>query len=332
MNYDVCGIGNPLVDILIHVNENFIKDHNLNKGVMHLIDIKQKRDLLKSLQSYSSAITTEIGGSCPNTLTTLSKLGARVALAGKIGNDEHGKIFENKILQKNVASFLKKGNLDTGTSIILITPDGERTMNTYLGACQEFSPNDLSEDMIKKSNYFYFTGYMWDTDSQKLATRKAIDIAKDNDVKVVFDLADPFAVNRYRNDFLDLLKNDIDISLANAEEAKILTGLNPRDAAIEIGKFCNTTVIKNGEHETYIMNNGNLYTIESFSTDVVDTTGAGDNFAAGFIYGLIRGLPIENCGKIASFVALKCIEKVGAHAPDNILELAINKFDFLKIG
>ena len=297
---------------------------------MHLIDLEQKRALLNSLQSNSFEITTEIGGSCPNTLTTLSKLGIKTALAGKIGNDELGNLFKSKIQQKNVDSFLKRGNLDTGTSIIFITPDGERTMNTYLGACQEFSDNDLSEEMIKNSKYFYFTGYMWDTEPQKAAIIKAIEIAKTNNVRIVFDLADPFAVNRYKNDFLDLLEKHIDISLANAEEAKILTGLNPKEAANEIGKFCTTTVIKNGQYETYIMNNKNLYTIESFSTEVVDTTGAGDNFAAGFLYGLLEGLPIEDCGKIASFIALKCIEKIGAHAPDNILELVINNFKFLQ--
>lgn len=330
MKYDISGIGNPLVDILTYTDEDFLKSNNLNKGVMHLIDLEQKRALLNSLQSNSFEITTEIGGSCPNTLTTLSKLGIKTALAGKIGNDELGNLFKSKIQQKNVDSFLKRGNLDTGTSIIFITPDGERTMNTYLGACQEFSDNDLSEEMIKNSKYFYFTGYMWDTEPQKAAIIKAIEIAKTNNVRIVFDLADPFAVNRYKNDFLDLLEKHIDISLANAEEAKILTGLNPKEAANEIGKFCTTTVIKNGQYETYIMNNKNLYTIESFSTEVVDTTGAGDNFAAGFLYGLLEGLPIEDCGKIASFIALKCIEKIGAHAPDNILELVINNFKFLQ--
>ena len=331
MRYDVSGIGNPLVDILTHVDEDFLEEHNLHKGVMHLIDINQKRSLLNSLKTHSADLITEIGGSCPNTMTTLSKLGARTSLAGKIGNDELGRIFEDKIQQKNVASFLKTGELDTGTSIILITPDGERTMNTYLGACQEFSPDDLSEKMIKHSKYFYFTGYMWDTDPQKAATMKAIDIAKRNNVKVVFDLADPFAVNRYKVDFLSLLKKHIDITLANAEEAKILTGLPPDKAAAEIGKFCNTTVIKNGADETYISNNNELYTIESFKTQVVDTTGAGDNFAAGFLFGLLQGLSLENCGKVASFVALKCIEKIGAHAPDNILELVLNRFDFIRL-
>ena len=327
MKYKVSGIGNPLVDILIHIDEEFLKKYNLHKGIMHLIDTKQKRELLENFKDMN--LKTEIGGSCPNTLATLSKLGVRTAIAGKVGNDELGKFFKDKILKNNVGSYIRTANSDTGASVILITPDGERTMNTYLGTCQEFSPSDLSDEMIKNSNYFYFTGYMWDTENQKSATRKAIDIARENNIKVIFDLADPFAVSRYKDDFLSLLEKDVDISLANAEEARILTGLNPGEAAIEIGKLSKITAIKNGEKETYIVNNGELHIVDSYSTNVVDTTGAGDNFAAGFIYGILNGLSIEDCGKIASYVALKCIEKVGAHAPDNILEIIMNKFDFL---
>ncbi len=327
--HKVCGLGNPLVDILIHVDEDFIKKYNLNKGVMHLITQKEKAALLDAI--YNFDYQTEVGGSAPNTITTLSKLGIKTALAGKVGDDELGNLFVEKLVQKGVRSFLKKSSTDTGISIVLITPDGERTMNTYLGASREFKPEELDEEMIKNSEYFYFTGYMWDTENQKAATIKAIEIAKRNGVKVIFDLADPFAVDRYRDDFIALLKNDIDIALANSEEARLLTGISePSKAVRELGKTCNTFIVKNGEKETYIAHNGDIHSVKSFKTRVIDTTGAGDNFAAGFIFGIINQLSVEESCRIASFVALKTIEKVGAQAPDNIFEMVKNRFNSIK--
>ncbi len=322
--YDVCGMGNPLVDVLTMVDDPFLEKNGLNRGIMHLIDKERKNELLDLIRGRSK--TVEAGGSCPNTIATLALLGARVALTGKIGKDEYGRTFEQKIKAKGIASYLRKDRYDTGVCTILITPDKERTMNTYLGACREFSIDDLPVDMIRQSRYFYFTGYMWDTRKQKEAISYGLELAKKYGVKIVFDIADPFAVERHRDDFLRIIESSADIVFANAQEAFILQDAHlpsedVAEATRSLGSCCDLAVVKNGSADTHMYSRGTMLTVPSFKSDVRDTTGAGDNFAAGFLFGLIKDLSLAQCGRIASFVASKTIEKIGAQAPENIREL-----------
>ncbi len=319
MKFDICGIGNPLVDILVYVEDEFIEKHGLNKGVMHLIDDDQRKRLLGLVQDKNPEY--QAGGSCPNTMAALSLLGAKTALAGAIGSDELGVLYEKKITDRGVRSFLTHTESPTGTSIILITPDKERTMNTHLAACREFRTEDLPLDVVKRSSIFYFTGYMWDTENQKAATRRAMEVAKESGASIVFDVADPMAVERYREDFLEIIERDADIVLANRKEAELLTGENVEDAVCTLNRLCHTAVVKNGDCDTLIGCNSTVYAVPCFTSDVRDTTGAGDNFAAGFLYGIMRRLDIELCGTAASFVAAKTIEKIGAQAPDDIRTL-----------
>lgn len=319
MKLEVCGLGNPLMDILVYIDDEFLERNGLKKGIMHLIDDGQRRRLLSLIEDR--VVEYQAGGSCPNTITALSLLGAKTALTGKIGKDDLGTSYQEKIVQKGVKSFLKREKGVTGTSIILITPDKERTMNTHLAACREFRKDDLPPQMVQNSNYLYFTGYMWDTENQKEATRYAIEIAKSSGTRVVFDVADPMAVERYRDDFLDLIEKDVDIVLANRTETELLTGESIEKAVYTLNKLCHTSVIKNGDSDTFIGCEGRVCTVPVFKSDVKDTTGAGDNFAAGFIYGLMKCFDIELCGVAASFVAAKTIEKIGAQAPDNISDL-----------
>jgi sugar/nucleoside kinase (ribokinase family) len=319
IRFDVSGMGNPLVDILVNVEESFLRRHGLEKGIMHLIDEKRRSGLLDSIKGRK--IQVEAGGSCPNTMSALGVLGVRSALTGKVGEDEYGIAFEEQIQRRNVASYIRRGKSPTGTSIILITPDKERTMNTFLGSCREYGKQDLPREMIEGSSFFYFTGYMWDTENQKAAVREALSVAKRGKTRIIFDAADPAAAERYRADFLDLIKNDVDIVLANAQESAILTGKPADDGVRELGEHAEIAVVKNGADDTRIYSRGEYFRVPTFKAAVKDTTGAGDNFSAGFIYGLIKGFPLDRCGAIASFVAAKTIEKVGARVPDNIREL-----------
>jgi sugar/nucleoside kinase (ribokinase family) len=320
--YDVFGMGNPLVDVLVTVEDHFLAENDLNRGIMHLVD-KDRKNLLQTLVQDRPKII-EIGGSCPNTISTLAQLGVRVALTGKIGDDEYGRAFEEKTISRGIDSYLRRGDYDTGVCTIFITPDKERTMNTYLGACREYSVDDLPVEAIANSRFFYFTGYMWDTKHQKEAISYALEIAKKHGVSIVFDVADPFAVERHRGDFLHIIKHSVDIVFANAQEAHLLRDAHlvstsdVREAAECLGSTCELAVVKNGGGDTLMFESGSLLTIPSFSSKVLDTTGAGDNFAAGFLFGLIKGYPIELCGRIASFVAAKTIEKIGAQVPENI--------------
>lgn len=355
--YDVSGLGNPLVDILTVVDDSFLSANGLNRGIMHLIDKERKDILIQTLKGRGygiaesagsetnsidkanlnpsgtglvvkagvdskTGLVIEAGGSCPNTIATLALLDVRTALAGGIGHDDYGRIFSEKIREKGISSYLRKGPADTGICIVLITPDKERTMNTYLGACRNFSRGDITAEMIEKSRFFYFTGYMWDTTNQKGAVTSAIEIAKKNGVKIVFDIADPFAVDRHRSDFLKIIEDSADIVFANAMEADILydtRGQKDISTAVrQMGRLCEIAVVKNSADDTHISYSGEMVKIPSFRTEVQDTTGAGDNFAAGFLYGLINKFEPEKCCTIASFVASKTIEKIGAQAPVDI--------------
>jgi sugar/nucleoside kinase (ribokinase family) len=322
--YDVCGMGNPLVDVLVTVDDLFLKQHGLRRGVMHLIEKERKDELLHILSGRDQVV--EVGGSCPNTISTLALLGARTALTGKIGDDAFGRAFEDGIKQKSIDSYLSRGDFDTGICTILITPDKERTMNTYLGACREYRIEDLPVDMIRQSRYFYITGYMWDTKNQKEAISYALEVARKYGVRIVFDIADPFAVERHRDDFLHIIEHAADIVFANAQEAHILynpeaTNEDVCAATRSLGRLCGLAVVKNGELDTHLCAGEDYLTVPSFKTEVKDTTGAGDNFAAGFLHGLINGYSLELCGRLASFVASKTIETIGAHAPENIRSL-----------
>jgi sugar/nucleoside kinase (ribokinase family) len=308
--YDVYGIGNPLVDILVHVTDKHLQELHLNKGIMHLINEDSRNIIIEKIKDLPQTISA--GGDCPNTIVALAMCGLRAVLSGKIGDDDFGELFEKKIMEKGVISGIVKEKGITGSSIILISDDSERTMNTFLGKCRDFSKKDLDIKKLKQSRYLYFTGYMWDTDSQKDATMRAIEIAKSNNVLIAFDVADPFAVKRYKEDFLTIIKNHADIVFANEEEAKILFDSSTAEEAIlELSKHCEIAVVKCGAKGSFVKKD-KLVFISGFKTQAIDTTGAGDMYAAGFLYSICMGYDLELCGKIASFLASRVVSRVGA--------------------
>ena len=194
----VYGIGNPLIDVIVNVTDEELKNLGLYKGTMNLINLDKRLELTAFIKGKAPQFSC--GGSCPNTVITLSSLGIETTLAGKIGSDEYGTIYKSRLNSLNVRDNLAVSEENvTGSSIILITPDSERTMNTYLGANRDFCPDDVIESEVARADFFQFTGYMWDTKNQMEAIRKAMDIAKRNNVKISFDIADPFAVGRYHD-------------------------------------------------------------------------------------------------------------------------------------
>ncbi len=308
----VYGIGNTLIDIISSVEYEDLDKLGLTKGIMQLIDADFREKLVNFMKDKEKLYSC--GGSCPNTIITLSMLGINTILSGKVGRDEFGRNYHKNLTKYNTKDELIDCDNITGSSIIFDTPDSERTMNTYLCANREFNIDDVNVESLKKSNYFYFTGYMWDTENQKQAIMKALDICKDENIKVVFDIADPFAVKRYKETFLELIQNYVDIVFANKEEAKIMyENEDPFVNCVKLGKICETAIVKNGIKGSYISHKGEIHNIAVHgSKNPVDTTGAGDIYAAGFIYGLCKGLNIEACGKIASILAGEIISQVGA--------------------
>lgn len=309
----VYGIGNPLMDILVDVDESDLELLDLNKGIMHLIDDERRCKIDGHLGDRDRKMLP--AGSAPNTLMSLGLLGVKSVLAGKIGNDEVGAHYSSSLEKNNVVSGLKCSDRITGSSIIMISEDGERTMNTHLGACQDFCAEDIDEELIAKAKYLYFTGYMWDTDSQKAAILRAISVAKENGTKVIFDVADPFVVSRNKDEFLKLIKDSVDIVFANEEEAKILLdNESPMECVALLSGMVDIALVKIGEKGSLIKEreSGEIIEIPANIVDCVDTTGAGDIYASGFIYGLANDFAVEESGVFASFLASQIVTSKGA--------------------
>ncbi len=327
MELSVYGIGNPLIDIVVQVTEVELASLGLHKGTMHLIGEERRSELLAFIDGKK--ITYECGGSAPNTLVTLALFGEKVMLAGKVGRDEYGELYARRLADLSIEGELACCEAPTGTSIILVTPDSERTMNTYLGANRRFSPEDVAEDAVRESDYLYFAGYMWDTENQKNGVMKAIAAAEEAGVQVVFDLADPFAVSRNREAFLRLVREHADIVFANGEEARILfDNYDPGECAKSLGGLCSISVVKDGARGSYVFNEDRLSHIPVRPVRALDSTGAGDTYSAGFILGLLRGLSHPEAARLASHLAGKVIRKHGAQlSASDVAAVRLSDYD-----
>lgn len=318
----IFGIGNPLIDVVINATDEDLVSLELEKGTMELVDEKRQQQLI----SYFKDKTPQYfpGGSAPNTILACTGLGIKSHISGKIGMDDLGNKYMKRVNEYGVDSGLVRTDGRTGSSIILVTPDGERTMNTNLGLCQEYCSDDIDEEKLSRSKFLYFTGYMWDTDSQKSAIKKAIRIAHDNNVKVVFDVADPFAVSRNRDSFLKIINQEIDIIFANQSEIQILMESENLDFCIDnLMKIVNWGGIKLGKKGSLIFKNDEKYVIKPSPVHALDSTGAGDMYAAGFLTSLAKGKEYGNVGQIAVHLAEEVIQIQGAQfKKDAIMNLA----------
>ncbi len=333
----VYGIGNPLIDLIFKVEDAELLALELNKGIMHLVDEAQRHKILDFLQGR--AHTRSPGGDVPNTLINLALLGNKVCLGGKVGDDEYGQSYQAQLSDCRVLSRLSLMDGKTGSSLILVSPDGERTMLTYLGVCQEFSASDLDQNCLQTSDIVYFTGYMWDSVKQKAAVREAIRLCEHHDKTLAFDLADPFAVRRNRDDFLNLITDHVDILFANAEEVRILCNQTKlEDCAKQLAELTSVVVIKDGANGCVLARGDLLLKVEAFTVQAVDTTGAGDTFASGFIHGILQasqagdkvllGLDqakLRRSAIIASYLASRVISRAGSQLTAQEMP-AITKF------
>lgn len=307
--YDVSSICNALMDILVEADDDDIKSLELNKGIMHLVDETRQNQVKNHFAQKQS--TLELGGSSLNAIRTLAALGAKTSFAGMIGKDGFGKHIENRMSELGIDAQLQHSDTsETGTCFILVTPDGERTMNTNLGASCLFDETLVPEDVIADSKIFHFCGYQWGSPEQKKAIKKAVDIAKQRGVTISFDVADPFVVEHNRNDFIDIIK-DADIVFANRDEAKLLYQSDPETACDEITKTGAIAVIKLGADGALIGRNQERIAVKPVATSVVDTTAAGDMFASGFLYGYYNDKSLEDCGRIAATLASDVISRIG---------------------
>ena len=314
----IYGIGNPIVDIIFHVSDDDIKTLGLQKGTMSLVTKKRQTEIIHYLQIENASIFP--GGSAPNTIITCNGLGISSVLSGKIGNDKFGKIYLDQINKYDVFSKVVQGNGSTGTSVVLITPDAERTMNTHLGMCREYNVKDIDEKLLMSSSFLYFTGYMWDTDSQKEAIQKAVDIAQSNNLKICFDVADPFVVERNREEFLEFIKNTVDIVFANQPELLILFQSEDVDRSIDrLMNIVKCGGVKLGKKGSIVFNDLEKNKIEPKLISAKDTTGAGDMYAAGFLSQFFITNDYIASGEMGSALAEEIIQINGAQFDKNML-------------
>ena len=305
----ILGIGNAIVDVICKVNDNFIEQNNLTKSTMKLFfDENEFKQLLTNLKIEK----TVSGGSVANSIVGLSQLGNEVGFIGKVSDDNFGSKYEEGLKKENVRYFYskKKENLPTGTCLILVTPDSERTMCTFLGTAGKINEDDVSSDAIKKSKIIFLEGYLWDEGEPKKAFDKAINNAN----KVAMSLSDLFCVDRHKPHFLNLVKNKLDIAFANEQEITSLIEAKNFDEVINFSKQLNKLMIITRGQKGAVAINGDEVVENDIQKDlkIIDLTGAGDLFAAGFLHGYINKLSTKECLEKGTEMSSKVIQQIGA--------------------
>ena len=322
--FDVVGIGNAIVDVLSNADDSFLEKHKLIKGSMTIID-SEAAEKLYGLMDSNVEVS---GGSAANTIACIASAGGSGAFVGKVCQDKLGDVFTNDIRGAGV-SYQTKPGLDGGPTarcLIYVTPDAERTMQTFLGACTTLGPNDIDEKVIVTSKIIYLEGYLYDPPQAKAAFVKAAKLAKNAGRKVALSLSDPFCVDRHRAAFIDLVDNHVDILFANEDEIKSLYQVNVFDEALaRVRDNCDVVALTRGSQGSVIVSGDKSYVLEAEKAhDIVDTTGAGDSYAAGFLYGLTQGKDLEMCGRFGGILAADIISNYGARSK-NDLEVVLSK-------
>jgi len=330
--HSLYGVENPLMDVIAHVDYGFLERFGKAPGAMHLVEYGEVSRLLAEIGSFR----TSPGGSAANTTRGIAWLAggngralrdailgrpARPSVApyapvfnGAIGRDPRGDEFASRIAGAGVHAALVRKDTPTGTSVILVTPDGERTMNTFLGACRDFQVEDLDLERLAVSRMLYLTGYLWDTENQRRAAERAAKFARDDgrEITVAFDLADSFAVRRYGEKFRAWIPGRVDVLFGNRDELSLLTGSScDEDCVADAAGLAPIVVMKMGEKGCMVGWEGRYETVPGVSVKVVDTTGAGDAFAAGFLHGRLEGASPLDCARLANALAARIVSVEG---------------------
>lgn len=309
----IIGIGNALVDIIVFIDDDALLERlELPKGSMQLVDIDKSTAIRNACEHLDSSFAS--GGSAANTIYGLAKLGVDTSFIGKIGKDDYGAIFRNDLVKSNISPILMSSNTHSGRAVALISPDKERTFATHLGAAVELGAEDIKADYFKGMDYMHIEGYMVYNNA---LLDKAVKLAKENGLMVSIDMASYNVVDDNLEFLQYIVKDYVDIVFANEEEARSFTGKEPEEALDDFAALCDIAVVKTGRNGSLVKNGSSRYSIDAIKADVIDTNGAGDIFAAGFLYGLSKGWKLDKCGKAGSVLAGNIIEKTGARLDDD---------------
>ncbi len=323
IRFDILGIGNAMVDVVTRVEETFLSRHDMHKGAMILIDDKAAETLYAAMPPG----TESSGGSAGNTCAVAAALGARVAYLGKVADDQLGEVFAHDMTAQGVhfPSPRATGGAPTARCLILVTPDGQRTMNTFLGACVTFGEADVDEDLVAAAAVTYLEGYLFDPPAAQAAFRRAAAAAHRAGRQVALSLSDAFCVGRHREAFRDLVANHVDILFANETEITSLYEKNTFEEAAEAARAdVALAALTRSEAGSVILRGDETVTVAAAATKVVDTTGAGDAYAAGFLAGWTAGKPLATCGRMGSVAAAEVISHYGARPEADLKALMAN--------
>jgi sugar/nucleoside kinase (ribokinase family) len=319
---DVLGVGNALVDVLSHEGHDFVERHGLRVGTMSLVDEG------RALQLYDAMGPASLvsGGSAANTMVGIASFGGRAGFVGRVGDDELGEVFAHDIRAAGVA-FTTPPCTDgtpTGRCLVVVTPDAQRTMGTFLGASAGIGPGEVDAGSVASAGIVYLEGYLWDEPHAKAAMRAAADAAHAHDRQVAFTLSDPFCVDRHRDEFLELVRHDVDVLFANEQEITALYEANDLEAALARARHdCGVAVVTCGPDGALVVSGDEVHAIAAVPVEeVVDTTGAGDLFAAGFLYGISSGQDLPTAGRLGALAAAEVIGHLGARPQVALSDLA----------
>ncbi|MDX8381928.1 MAG: adenosine kinase [Ghiorsea sp.] len=322
MTINVYGVGNAIMDLQVQCDDTFLAAQGIEKGIMTLTTEDEQQRVLIALNDLK--INYCSGGSAANTIVGIADMGGKVAYVGKTGSDNFGLQYAVELQDLGIHFGAEASNETTGTCVVLITPDAQRTMLTNLGVSATLSPEDIDEEALKQAEYVYVEGYLFAGDCTKAAALHAIALAKKNNVKVALTISDPFLIDICRDDFVRLMENDVDLLFCNEDEAKALTGeAESIDAAQAIHKHCANVALTLGKNGSIIMHEGKAIAIESIEVTAIDTTGAGDMYAAGVLYGITNGLSWKQAGHLGSHAAGKIVSQLGARLPASLSQKEI---------
>ena len=322
MELDVYALGNALVDIRVQVEDSLLAELGLEKGNRYLTNRERQEEIIHILLGTDSLdstrktgkLKTAAAGSAANTMNGISQLGGRAGFCGKITNDELGALYAEHLKQSDVVFRDNTGEGMTGTCVVLISDDAQRTMLTCLGVSGRIDYEDIDEELLKSSKYLYLEGYLFESESAARTMLRVVELARKNGVKIALTASDPGCVERHREKLVQLIENDVDLLFANAREAQLLSGADNIESVLRIlSGSCEIVAVTDGEHGSFVSCNDEITKIPSHRVSAKDTTGAGDAYAAGLLYGIPHGRTIKESSTIASIFSAEVVTHIGPH-------------------